>query len=134
MEKMEISFGAKDSELKGWEYTIPEGFEAEIKDGKIIVKQAESNDERIRKELIALVTEIKLQPLTRLGNWDEMLAYLEKHKGDSCKSYVEGQNYVLDYPWRFGLCKLSGCAFTYDDVLGCFELASLGRSYDKLSA
>ena len=31
MEKtIEIPFGAKDSELKGWEYTIPEDMEAEI--------------------------------------------------------------------------------------------------------
>jgi len=46
-QEIEIPFGAKDSELKGWEYTIPEGFEAEIKDGKIVVKQAESEDERM---------------------------------------------------------------------------------------
>lgn len=53
MEKtIEIPFGAKDSELKGWEYTIPEGMEAEIKDGKIIVKQKGTEDERIRKRLV----------------------------------------------------------------------------------
>ena len=53
MEKaIEIPFGAKDSELKGWEYTIPKGMEAEIKDGKIIVKQKESEDERIRSLLV----------------------------------------------------------------------------------
>lgn len=39
MKEIEIPFGAKDSELKGWEYTIPEGMEAEIKDGKIIVRK-----------------------------------------------------------------------------------------------
>ena len=39
MKEIEIPFGAKDSELKGWEYTIPEGMEAEIKDGKIVVKE-----------------------------------------------------------------------------------------------
>lgn len=40
-EKIEIPSGAYDSELKGWEYTIPESFTAEIKDGKIIVKKKE---------------------------------------------------------------------------------------------
>ena len=45
---IEIPFGANDSELKGWEYTIPEGMEAAIKDGKVIVKEKESEDERIR--------------------------------------------------------------------------------------
>lgn len=39
MKEIEIPFGAKDSELKGWEYTIPEGMEAEIKDGKIVVRE-----------------------------------------------------------------------------------------------
>ena len=49
---IEIPFGAHDSELKGWEYTIPEGFTAEIKDGKVIVREKESKDERIRKWMI----------------------------------------------------------------------------------
>lgn len=50
--KIDIPFGAKDSELKGWEYTIPEGMEAIIKDGKVIVKEKASEDERIRRQLI----------------------------------------------------------------------------------
>ena len=36
---IEIPFGAKDSELQEWEYTIPEGMTAKIKDGKIIIKR-----------------------------------------------------------------------------------------------
>jgi len=44
---IDIPFGAQDSELKGWEYTIPEGMFAEIKDGKIIVKQKALNGEVI---------------------------------------------------------------------------------------
>lgn len=57
-EIIEIPFGAKDSELKGWEYTIPEGMEAEIKDGKIIVREKEIEDERIRKELIGFLDDV----------------------------------------------------------------------------
>ena len=45
MKEIEIPFGAKDSELKGWEYTIPEGMEAEIKDGKIVVRAREKKPE-----------------------------------------------------------------------------------------
>ena len=45
-EGVEIPFGAKDSELKGWEYTIPEGMEARIKDGKIIVRVKEVDLEK----------------------------------------------------------------------------------------
>lgn len=54
--KIEIPFGAaKDSELGGFEYTIPNGYEAEIKDGKVIVRKADSEDEKIRKKLIESV-------------------------------------------------------------------------------
>ena len=49
---IDIPFGAHGSELKGWEYTIPEGMEAIIKDGKVIVKEKASEDERIRRQLI----------------------------------------------------------------------------------
>ena len=42
---IDVPFGAQDSELKGWEYTIPKGMFAEIKDGKIIIKQKAINDE-----------------------------------------------------------------------------------------
>ena len=38
-EFIEIPFGAKDSELCGWEYIIPEGFVASIENGKIVVKK-----------------------------------------------------------------------------------------------
>lgn len=78
MEKtIEIPFGAKDSELKGWEYTIPEGMEAEIKDGKIIVKQKESEDERIRKHIIDI---IKDNAKSKCIPCDAEIAYLEKLK------------------------------------------------------
>ena len=46
---IEIPFGAKDSELYEFKYTIPEGYEARIEDGKVIVQKKESEDERIRK-------------------------------------------------------------------------------------
>lgn len=54
MEKkdIEIPFGAFDSELGGWEYTIPEGYEAVVENGKVIVRKSESEDEKIRKDLI----------------------------------------------------------------------------------
>ena len=52
MKEIEIPFGAFDSELQGFEYTIPDGYTAEIVDGKIIVKKEESNDESIRKLIV----------------------------------------------------------------------------------
>ena len=52
MEKfIEVPFGAKDSELVGWEYNIPKGMEATIVDNKIVVKKKENEDDKVRKEL-----------------------------------------------------------------------------------
>lgn len=73
--EIDIPFGAKDSELKGWKYTIPEGYTAEIKDGEIIVKSAESDDERLRKMLIARVRTAE-ELNEELREW--IIAYLEK--------------------------------------------------------
>lgn len=82
MKGIEIPSGAKDSELKGWGYTILEGMEAEIKDGKIVVREKESEDERIRKGLVKLLTvasEAYLVDSTGIKK-DSYLAYLEKQK------------------------------------------------------
>ena len=46
----------------------------------IFPQLSETEDERIRKSLVALIKEIKLQPLKRLEDWDGMLAWLEKQK------------------------------------------------------
>jgi len=78
MEKtIEIPFGAKDSESKGWEYTIPENMEAEIKDGKIIVREKENEDEKIRKQIIGFFS--GRYALCNI-NTKEAIAYLEKQK------------------------------------------------------
>jgi hypothetical protein len=80
----EIPFGAKDSELKGWEYTIPEGMEAEIKDGKIIVKEKESEDERIRKHIIEV-----LKDHFSGKDTDKCIAWLEKQGSQNLVDKVE---------------------------------------------
>lgn len=79
MEYFEIPFGAKDSELQEWEYTIPEGFTATIEDGKMVIKRKESEDERIINQLISLVRsagEVLLIPT----NKEELITWLEKQK------------------------------------------------------
>ena len=80
---IEIPFGAKDSENKGWEYTIPAGMEAVIEDGKVIVREKEGEDERIRKWLIEMVEEFRKANSTNAehnGNCSEAIAYLERQK------------------------------------------------------
>lgn len=101
-EATEIPFGAFDSELKGWEYTIPEGMEAEIKDGKIIVREKESEDERIRKEIISY---IKASGAVTNPNW---ITWLEKQGNKeeiNEASYRTGIKRVLDNPESYGLEK-----------------------------
>ena len=75
--KIEIPLSAKDSELNGWEYTIPEGYEAEIKDGKVIVKKVESEYEKIRESLIDYFRWNAKQLINEFSN-KEVVAWLEK--------------------------------------------------------
>lgn len=75
--EIDIPFGAKDSELKEWRYTIPEGHTAEIKNGEIIVKSTESEDERVATRLIHLIhTGGYLEEPSRT----QILTWLEKQK------------------------------------------------------
>lgn len=78
----EIPFGTKDSELKYFEYIIPEGYEAEIKDGKVIFEKTEDDDEKIRKALIKLVTNhVSMDLFIAYDiNVYKALAWLEKQK------------------------------------------------------
>lgn len=81
-------FGDNFDEYGGFEYTIPEGFEAEIKDGKVIMRKKDSEDERIRKELVEFITTIKDISESGRREWaictsdaemcKRFLAYLEK--------------------------------------------------------
>lgn len=79
---IEIPFGAKDSELNKFEYTIPEGYEAEIKDGKVIVKKKESEDERIRTALLRCCDDLEKGKVGCIAKEDvpAIRAYLEKQK------------------------------------------------------
>jgi hypothetical protein len=98
-EFIEIPFGAKDSELCGWEYTIPKGFVASIENGKIIVKKEEVEDEKIRKALIDYfddANKVDENPLQLYGiHTDKVLTWLEKKgtsytKRDVDDAYLKG--------------------------------------------
>jgi hypothetical protein len=87
-DKIEIPFGAKDSELYECEYTIPEGYEAEIKDGKVIIRKKESEDEKIRKEIIDFVK-------NRGGFKGEWIAWLEKKGEQKPTAWSEEDEKIL---------------------------------------
>lgn len=98
--KIGIPFGAKGSESDGWEYTIPENMEAEIKDGKIIVRKKESEDERIRKEIIKIVEEYYISCNSQSANdrKQKLIAYLEKQREPMVDSkglyYYDGEKII----------------------------------------
>lgn len=58
-----------------YEREIPEGYEARIDGNKVIIELKESEDERIRRDIVAVVEMNK--DLTQ-GRKSEIYAYLEK--------------------------------------------------------
>ena len=92
--------GDNSDEYGGFEYTIPDGFEAEIKNGKVIVRKKWSKDERIRQELIQWLEDKRCNTLTpfSLRAADEWIAWLKKkpvmwkriRKGETlpCSAYL----------------------------------------------
>jgi hypothetical protein len=76
--KSEILYEALHCESKGWEYTIPEGMFAEIKDGKIIVKQKAINDEVV-DTLIKYFTGIGVP--YKPGLREKCIAFLDSLRG-----------------------------------------------------
>ena len=79
-EVIEIPFGAFDSELKGWEYTIPEGMKARIEDNKVIIEPKESEDEIIRNRIIGYLKQDIEEHPERKERIEDMLAWLEKFR------------------------------------------------------
>ena len=105
LKEIEIPFGANDSELCGWEYTIPEGMEATIVDNKIVVKKKESEDERIRKELLKHLKEGAdgYEPAGGSEDYKRWLVWFEKQgeqidlaNKEYWRRYREGKQEILD--------------------------------------
>ena len=78
--KIEIPFGAFDSELIRQEINIPNGFKAIIDGNKIILTRIESEDEKVRKVLVEMVHDTTGDELWVDYNVhkEEALAWLEK--------------------------------------------------------
>ena len=101
--EIEIPFGAFDSELMHQEINIPEGFEAEIKGNKIILKKTESEDEKVRKEILDCFRAMKQQgcfPSKHKEQYDSWLAWLEK-KGKHSIYNVPSREVILAI-WDLG--------------------------------
>lgn len=93
-EFIEIPFGAKDSELGGWEYNIPEGYTASIENDKIIVKKQESEDERIRKAILMGLIDCRDAPDLGWSDFggipiDDCIAWLEKQGEQKSVNYAD---------------------------------------------
>lgn len=87
--KIEIPFGAFDSDLFYQEIYIPNGFEATIKGNKIFLKKTESENENIRKALISFVNHDgwKFTRLTKEEK-ESWIAWLEKQGKQSNSSPI----------------------------------------------
>lgn len=115
-ETIEIPFGVKDSELVGFEYKIPEGYEGIIENGVFKLKKAESEDERTLKELIEYAKD-KISSYNNMVSgdydsrdkediaihewWRKVFAYLEKQKpaelsGDDLSTLQNWAMYITD--------------------------------------
>lgn len=103
--EIEIPFGAKDSELKGWEYTIPENMEAEIKDGKIMVREKVSEDERIREAIESIIRVYGKTQGEWIAGYDmdtlvvhlrDAFAYLERQKEQKPTGWDEEDDAVAN--------------------------------------
>ena len=125
----QIPFGVKkDAELKGWEYTIPEGMEAIIKDGKVIVRVKENEDDKMRKAALK-----GIEYLERILGWDaigdtdilDVKEYLEKQKDEQyvIDLSLEQEAYIMSE--KFKEAEKEKDKFTALRFLQCLE------SFDK---
>lgn len=98
MKEIEIPLGAKDYELKGWEYTIPEGMEAEIKDGKIVVREKQPEPTEFERELALVISTWMKSTETKIPKYvsEHSPRLLELAKKEICKGCTVG----LDQYWK----------------------------------
>lgn len=112
---IEIPFGAKDSELKGWEYTIPEGYEARIDGNKVIIEPKESEDERIRKVLIRGIESVckEEEVFTEGFTRKQIVAWLEKQGSQNLANSAKTCNVEWNPAW----------SEEDENMLACCEIA-----------
>lgn len=127
---------------------IPEGYEARIEGNKVILEPKESEDERIRKELLEEIefiiphddetdSEGLILPSYH-ARIDRYKSYLEKQKEqkpESCdcsrdeESYTNGIHHVLMNPEAYGLIKQKHTEWSeedesaFGDLIWCIEQA-----------
>lgn len=71
-----------------YECEIPEGYEARIEGNKVILERKESEDEKIRKQLIGFLS--GRYALCNI-NTKDAIAYLEKQKDERELGFIEGK-------------------------------------------
>lgn len=113
MEKIEIPFGASDSEAYYEEIVIPEGFEAIIQDGKIILRRKESKDEKIRKNCIHFL-ELQKKYHASTVEIDECITWLEKQEGNNNQNWKPSKEQIIALEHFVRSIGESGYASPYD--------------------
>ena len=109
-----IPFGAKDSELTGFEYKIPDGYEGIIENGVFKLRKLESEGEKIRK---ALIKEFE-KKLEKGFEWVEygipnnaVLKWLRD------KEEKETDDWISDKDKKFYDDALSALKYAYEDLM-----------------
>lgn len=98
---VEIPFGTKDSQLKGWEYTIPEGMEAVIENGKVIIREKvkENEDERMWDKILNHFDWSFKGPYLTHEECDEIKAFLVEKLGQKPAKWSE-EDAKLENCWH----------------------------------
>ena len=81
-----------------WEYVIPDGYTAEVKDNTIIVKPIESEDEKIRKSIIEKIKDYReefSEDYKVVEQCNKEIAWLEDKKERTEKDFIKFGN--LEY-------------------------------------
>jgi len=140
MKGIEISYGAKDSELQEWEYNIPEGYTAEIKDGKVIIKKDKPKLTEFELHLLDWMSsdcngKIPMEDMKRAVRF-RAKELLELAKNEICKGctvgldqYWKGKEdarkeyekyYTFHYPTYVSPCPHGGmCTNPFKDCVNC---------------
>jgi len=105
------------------EIEIPEGYEARIEGNKVVLELRESEDERIRKDLVNVITWLKANPKLSSqyyhDRYDGMLAWLEKQvdvEAEIEKAYKNADEVQYRKGFEDGVASVKPTEWSEEDI------------------
>ena len=86
-----LPVSAENCDLQEWAFTVPEGMEAVVENGKVIIRKKESDDETVRKELIEFINHYRHNSdlTSEQAEWcHKTIAWLERQKEPEDKGEI----------------------------------------------